>query len=142
MYCTNTVNGLVPNTDYDHNEKRSLKIGQVYKVQVKQVRNYQFHKKYFALINCAWAYLDENQTRFYKDNINAFRKTVEITAGHYELVYSVDRSEFVECPKSISFDNTSEIEFRELYDRVKDVLFSVFLGSVSEDEFMKNLVNF
>jgi len=65
-----------------------------------------------------------------------------MSAGHCDTIYSIHRNEWIETPKSISFDKMDEIEFQDLYDRVKDVLFNVFLKKVSEDEFMKNLVNF
>ena len=35
-----------------------------------------------------------------------------------------------------------EAEFMDLYERVKDVLFSVFLRDISEYDFMRNLSNF
>lgn len=142
LYCTNTTRGLIPNYDDDFDQKKKLKIGQVYKVKVTKARNYEFHKKYFALINCAWEYQNEGVARFFNQNIEAFRKTVEIAAGHYEKIYSLGRGEWIEQPKSIAFEKMDEIEFQQLYDKVKDVLFSTFLKKISEEEFMQNLVNF
>lgn len=142
LYCTNTTGGLIPNYDEDYDEKKRLKIGQIYKVKITQVRNYHFHRKYFALINCAWEYLTEKQTFFFGENIECFRKTVEISAGNSDKVYSIDRKEWIEQAKSISFDQMDELAFSNLYDRVKDVLFAVFLKNISEEEFMKKLVNF
>lgn len=142
LYCTNTVRGLVPNYDADFEEKKKLRIGQVYKVKVTKARNYEFHQKYFALINCAWEYQNEGVQEFFKNNINLFRKAVEVASGHCEQEYSITKNEWVEKSKSISFDKMDELEFQQLYDNVKVVLFSVFLKNISEDEFMKNLVNF
>lgn len=142
LFCTNTVRGLVPNYDDDFNEKKKLKIGIIYKVKVTRARNYEFHQKYFALINCAWEYQNEGVVNHFKNNINLFRKTVEMSAGHCDTIFSIPRNEWIETPKSISFDKMDEIEFQNLYDRVKDVLFVVFLKKISEEEFMQNLVNF
>lgn len=142
IYCTNTVRGLVPNYDDDFDEKKKLQIGVVYKVKVTKPRNYLFHRKYFALINCAWSYQNHGVTDHFKNNIDLFRKAVEMSAGHCDTIYSIPRKEWIETPKSISFDKMDEIEFQDLYDRVKDVLFSVFLKKISEEEFMRNLVNF
>ena len=33
-------------------------------------------------------------------------------------------------------------EFDEMYERIKDVLFSTFLRHISEEEFSKNLISF
>jgi len=42
----------------------------------------------------------------------------------------------------IAFDKMDEAEFSELYERVKDVLFEVFLKNISIEEFEANLMNF
>ncbi len=135
----NTMQGLVPAQDDDFDAKKKLKIGEVYQVSIKQFRNYAFHKKYFALIGCAWEYQNERVQTHFKESIELFRKTVEISAGHCDLVYSIERKEWVEVPKSIAFDKLSEADFQNLYDRVKDVLFSVFLRNISVEEFEQNL---
>lgn len=133
---------LVVNGDEAYEQKRKLKVGKTYTVTIKEQRNPKFHKKYFALINCAWAFLNERQTAFFKENVEIFRKTVEMAAGHCEMVYSVERKEWVEVPKSIAYDKIDEVEFRDLYERVKDVLFLVFLKGISEEEFLDALANF
>lgn len=136
LFCTNTTRGLVPNYDSDFEEKRKLQLGITYKVKVTKARNYAFHQKYFALINCAWEYQNEGVVNHFKNNIDLFRKAVEISAGHCDVIYSIARNEWLEVPKSISFGKMDEIGFQELYDRVKDVLFSIFLKNISEEEFM------
>ena len=142
IYCTNTVRGLVPNYDSDFEEKRKLKIGEVYSCEIKLARNYEFHKKYFALISCAWEYQNEARRAFFKENKEVFRKTIEIQAGWYEEVYSIQRKEWVQTARSISFEKMTGDEFNTLYERVKDVLFTTFLTHITEEEFNKNLVNF
>ena len=142
LYLKNTSTGLIPMTDDDYDNKVRLKIGEIYKVTVKKARNYELHKKYFALINCAWEHLKEEHNVFFKHNIKSFRKTVEMGAGHYDLLYSIKRKEWIEEPKSISFDNMDEFEFRELYQGAKDVLFSLFLRHVSQADFEKHLQDF
>ena len=138
----NTAGGLVPCDDNDYEEKRKLKVGQIYKATIKLNRNYRLHRKYFALINCAWAYQNERQTAFFKGSVEIFRKTMEMAAGHCERVYSIEHKEWRDVPKSIAFDKMDEAEFRDLYERVKDVLFATALRGVSEEEFLDALANF
>ena len=138
----NTAGGLVPCDDNDYEEKRKLKVGQIYKATIKLNRNYRLHRKYFALINCAWAYQNERQTAFFKGSVEIFRKTMEMAAGHCERVYSIEHKEWRDIPKSIAFDKMDEAEFRDLYERVKDVLFATALRCVSEEEFINALANF
>lgn len=137
-----TSTGLRPAYDDDYEQYAKLKTGEAVKIKVSKVRNLEFHRKYFALINCAWSYQSEARINFFKNSIELFRKSVEIAAGHCELVYSVKRKEWVEIPKSISFSKMDNFAFQELYERVKDVLFATFLTHITEEEFTKNLINF
>ena len=57
-------------------------------------------------------------------------------------MWSPVRNEWLQVPKSIAFDKMAEDELSKLYERVKDVLFSMFLGNVNKDEFEEQLVNF
>ena len=142
LLLLNTSEGLKPCYDEDYDNKKKLKLGVVYQVEIKKARNVEFHRKYFKLINLSWEYQNEGVVNHFKNNVDLFRKTVEMSAGHCDTIYSIPRNEWIETPKSISFDKMDEIEFQDLYDRVKDVLFTVFLKKVSEEEFMRNLVNF
>lgn len=138
----NTPSGLKPMYDEDYEEKKKLKIGEVYEATINRPRNLSFHRKYFSLINLAWEYQNERAIEHFHHNIKLFRKTVEVAAGWCEPIYSIDRKEWVEVPKSISFDKMDADEFEQLYERVKDVLFKYFLRHISVEEFEKNLINF
>lgn len=140
LICTATGFKVCDDTDYE--VKRKLKIGQVYTCKINQLRNYNLHRKYFALINCAWGFLSESTREYFKQDVEIFRKTVEISAGHCEKVYSIALRDWVDIPKSIAFDKMSAQDFNELYERVKDVLFRVFLKNVHLDDFMRELTNF
>lgn len=142
----NTSSGFVPLTDEDYEEKKKLKIGREYQADFKMIRNYEFHKKFFALINCAFEYLNEEQTerlggdnRFGRRN---FRKEMLKAAGVVDMYYSITRDEMVIEAKSISFGNMDEAEFRDVYDAVKGAIFRTVLRGISEEEFNRNLIGF
>lgn len=141
IFVQNTIRGLVPCDDSDYDLKKKLKIGQVYSVDIKLARNYEFHKKYFALLRCAWSYQPEKVTNFFK-NIDGWRKYIEVSAGFYELLWSSKFHDFVQVPKSISFEKMDKIEFSELYERVKDILYNSFLRNIDKEVFEKQLLNF
>lgn len=138
----NTPSGLKPLYDEDYDQKKKLKIGEIYKAKITIARNINFHRKYFALINCAWAYQNERTTKHFKNNVECFRKTVEIAAGHCDTVYNLSLKSWVDIPKSIAFDKLKQEEFEDLYERVKDVLFSTFLKGIDEEEFLNNMIDF
>ena len=141
LLVINTPRGLVPLGDDDYEEKKKLRLGETYSVEVKVVRNVDFHRKYFALIAYAWEFLDEQETERFKDKEN-FRKYIEIAAGHCEVIFHPRLQEFVEIPKSISFAKMDNTAFSDLYGRVKDVIFSIIGDRVTQEEFERLLIDF
>lgn len=137
-----TPSGLKPLYDDDYDKKKKLKVGTVYEATIKEMRNIGFHKKYFSLINLAWEYLTEEQRTFFKEDVEIFRKTAEISAGHCEMVYSLARRSWLEIPKSIAFDKLSESDFENLYNKVKDVIFLTFIPEVNKEQFEYILKDF
>lgn len=142
IWLVNTSSGFVCATDDDYEMKRNLQLGKVYACTVKDSRNYKFHKLYFSLIRCAWDLLAEQQREFYHNDVEAFRKAVEVLAGYYDLCWSYTRQEWLECPKSIAFDKLSEAEFHTLYERVKDSLYNLLSQTINIDTIDNNLKNY
>lgn len=141
LLVVNTPRGLVPLGDDDYEEKKKLKLGQTYSVEVKVARNVDFHRKYFALISYAWEFLNEQETERFRTKEN-FRKYVEVAAGHCDVIFHPRLQEYVEIPKSISFGKMDNAEFSDLYQRVKDVIFSIIGNRVSQDQFERLLLDF
>lgn len=127
--------------DEDYDLKKRLKIGQTYVADVKVARNVGFHRKYWALLNAAWSLLPERTSNGFR-SLEGFRSYVIVAAGFYELYFNPRLKEFVEIPKSISFEKMDEVEFGELYDRSKDVIWSIIGMYVSEEDFERCLINF
>nr|DAE47062.1 MAG TPA: Protein of unknown function (DUF1367) [Caudoviricetes sp.] len=142
IFYQKTNYGLKPCTDSDAEKERKLKIGSVYRCDIKQPRNYEFHKRYFALINCTWDCLTDEMKEHFKSP-ECLRKTLEIAAGHCDIIYNVTKQEYQDIPKSISFSSMADIEFRMLYDDIKRVIFSYVLkGRITEEQFFNHLSNF
>lgn len=141
LLVVSTPRGLVPLGDDDYEEKKKLKLGQTYSVEVKVARNVDFHRKYFALISYAWEFLNEQETERFRTKEN-FRKYVEVAAGHCDVIFHPRLQEYVEIPKSISFGKMDNAEFSDLYKRVKDVIFSIIGNRVSQDQFERLLLDF
>ena len=139
LLVVNQAQGFVPASDKDYEEKMKLKRGGTYEITIKEFRNPKFHRLYFSLINLAWDFLSESQRAFFKEDVEVFRKTVEVAAGHCEKVYSVARREWLEVPKSIAFDKLSESDFSDLYERVKSVLYQSFITDDRKELFENQL---
>lgn len=141
LMVLNTPRGLVPIGDDDYEEKKKLKLGETYAVEIKLVRNVDFHRKYFALIAYSWEFLTEQEQVTFRSKEN-FRKYLEISAGHCDIFYHPKLQDFVEMPKSIAFDKMDNAAFSDLYERVKDVIFSLIGERVSRSEFERLLMDF
>lgn len=141
LMVINTPRGFVPYGNEDYEEKKKLKDGTAYSVEIKVARNLDFHRKYFAMISYAWDFLNEAETATFRTKEN-FRKYLEISAGHCEVIYHPRLQEFVEIPMSISFAKMDNAEFDDLYRRVRDVVFSLIGGRVTESEFERLVLDF
>jgi hypothetical protein len=116
LHVIKTQTGLKPAYDSDYEVYSKIPLNEVFEIEYRKPRNYNFHKKYFALIKLAF----ENQTDY--RNLNDLRRDISIVAGYYDEVVNKVTGEVYKMPKSISFAQMDEIEFSELYERTKDVI--------------------
>ena len=141
LLLQNTPHGLVPVYDADYDAKKALKVGETYRADIKLERNLSFHKKAFALLNTAWAYLPERTQNGFR-SIEGFRAYITVAAGYYEVYFNPRLKDYVELPKSWSFSAMDEAEFSDLYERLKDVIWGIIGKYVSIEDFEKNLIEF
>lgn len=137
----NTPQGLKPCYDEDFDAKKMLKIGEVYTAEIRLARNYELHKKAFALVNAAWAYLPEKTQNGFR-SVEGFRDYLTVAAGYYKVYYNRRLRTFVEAPISWNFSVMDNAEFSTFYERLKDVVFGVLQPFVSLEDFEQTLSNF
>ena len=111
-----TDNGMVirPLYSSDAEQMQKLKQNTEYRFDVKQARNVDFHRKFFALIKLGF----ENQEEY--NNIEHYRKIITMKAGFYETIETLKGTVYL--PTSISFDSLDQTTFEELFSRVLDVI--------------------
>tara|TARA_R110000851_G_scaffold115964_1_gene241996 strand:+ start:298 stop:711 length:414 start_codon:yes stop_codon:yes gene_type:complete len=105
------------NSDYEKAKK--IKQGEVREYETKNKRNYQFHKKYFAMINLVF----DNQEIY--NNIEDLRHDLTIEAGFFTRRENLDGDE-IKKPLSISFGSMDEYKFNEYYSAVLNVVIRHF----------------
>jgi len=115
VYFIKIEKGIVPACDSDYDAMKRFKNGEPIKAIITKPRNYEFHKKFFALIRCIHHNLPES---WGKCSENSFRKVITMRAGFFNVV-KTDRGEWQE-PVSISFANMDNLEFEEVYNKVLD----------------------
>ena len=137
----NTSRGLlIPETDEDYEKKGTLQIGKTYSVDIRLVRNPDFHRKYFAMLNWAWSLRPQSVQEGFRSREN-FRKYVQIAAGFSEPFFHPTEG-FIDMPKSINFESMDEIEFQDLYQKVRTVIDSIVQRYITTEQFENTLMNF
>ena len=111
-----TDNGVVilPCYSSDAEQMQKLKQNTEYRFDVKQARNVEFHRKFFALIKLGF----ENQEEYV--NIEHYRKIITMKAGFYETIETLKGTVYL--PESISFDKMDQTTFEDVFSRVLDVI--------------------
>ena len=140
----NTPHGLIPMYDEDFDAKKRLVIGQSYLADVRMMRNYKFLQKAFTLVQTAWVLLPEI-TRVSLKSFDCFRDTITVAAGYVDVFYDMRRRAWCEKPKSWAFDKMDETEFSDLYERMKDVIWSILMKKrpdLTHDQFYSLLANY
>ena len=132
LLCRNTISGLVPLYPSDMDQKRKLKLGNDYIVEVTNPRNVGFHKKFFALLNIGHENTDLDMP------FDTYRKYILMKAGYFKA-YDTPKGTFYDA-ESISFANMPQDKFEEVYSRVVDKIIAD-LGCTSDD-IEKQLINF
>ncbi len=113
---------------------KSLKMGEGMAIEAKKVRNIKFLRKFFKLLRLAFDSWEPDPD-LRRDGIcirkdfEAFREHVLILAGHCYATYGADGSVRMHA-KSIAFDSCDDFEFEEVYEAVRDVVWSRVLRQV------------
>ena len=144
VYLTKSQAGFVP-ADIDSEEwYKKIKHGEVVNADFKKVRNYQFLKKYFALMNIGfdnWTPAEVNSKYGVPEkNSKKFREDTTILAGYFHVVIRLDNSTQI-VADSISFANMEEEDFEKLYNQTINVLLKHVYGEEMDREKLDNIVN-
>ena len=132
LYVKNTLSGLVPLYNSDMDEKKRLRLGEEYKVEITHPRNYKFHKLFMALVNIA------HQNSSLEMPFDTYRRYLIMKAGYFKT-YTTPKGTYYEA-ESISFASMDQMKFEEVYSRVLDVIISEL--QVSKEEIEEVLINF
>jgi len=121
---------LIPASDADKEIIDKIKAGEVVTMKFSRMRNYQFFKKWWSLVNFAFDYWEPPPIKTTKEwqkaiapekNLDAFRKDLTIAAGYFNSYVRLNGEIRVEA-KSISFSSMSEDEFEKLYSATVDAI--------------------
>lgn len=133
LHLIRTVSGaFVPATDEDAALAMRFKVGETVKMELRQMRNGGFHRKYFALVKIAydlWAETTAAQ-EFHgqpvRPEFDRFRRDLVIMAGFFRPVWNARRELRVEA-ESIAWGSMTQERFEKLYSATIDVILTKIL---------------
>lgn len=103
-----------------------LPIGVDLRADIVKPRNPGLHRKAFALLSVVWPHTNY-------PNIEILRATMTIGAGYVDPVIDPMTGRTSLVPKSWSFDNMDDLEFKEMYNRLVDVALKIVPNSRRAD---------
>lgn len=125
IHLVRTPGGLKAADDAAIEALRRVAQGEVVRVELRKVRNPQFHRKFFALLQLV------------RDSTDAWPTTESLLAalklemGHADQHQARD-GQVLMVPRSISFGSMDEIEFAEFYERAL-VTLAEMAGGIESD---------
>lgn len=104
--------------------------GKYFEVEIKHPRNYEFHKKYFALLDSTFPHwnppLVPSKWGIPEKSFEQYREDLTILTGYYNLVPRLDGTPRP-VAKSISFAKMSNDDFSLLYSKTIDAIIKYVL---------------
>lgn len=141
ILCVVTENGLAPKYDSDREEFSRLKRNTDVLVEVGKKRNYEFHKKFFALLKLTYDNFPERmEDKLNVHSVEDLRTRLKIDLGLYEVSHYENQSVIV--PKSIAFDKMDETEFEKFYKMSVNHILKNYLKGVTNEQIEEEIWKF
>lgn len=128
VVLTKAPNGaLIPLDDEQAEKLQRLKVGEVIRCTVTQMRNGRFFRKWWVLVRYVYELWSDNMPSFswrgqpVQPDKEKFRKDLTILAGFYHPVFNIKGEMRVEAD-SLRWDKMTEEEFERLYSQTIDAI--------------------
>ncbi len=141
IYCRVTDYGLIPMYDSDYDEKKRLKVGDNVLCEIKRPRNYEFHKKFMALVRLTFDNLPEHlHDTMGIYSIDDMLTSLKFDLGLCNIIHIGDRDFIKEG--SISFAAMDEDEFEQFYKRSIDIVLHRYLCGTDNQALLDEIIHF
>ena len=141
IYCRVTDTGLIPMYDSDLDEKHRLRIGDNVLCTIKRPRNYEFHKKYFALLRLTVAnlpHLIQQQMQIFTEE--DLLDCLKIDLGLFTTRWHGGRQ--IVKTGSISFAKMDNTEFEKFFSRSVDAILRIYLRGTDRQALIEEVENY
>jgi len=127
---------LVPADDDGVDRMKRFKNNQAYTVDIKEFRNWEFHKKVFKFLRFCFAHWvsEHSEIQDEEKQFQVFRDNMTVLAGYYDTYYKINGETRVEA-RSISFDSMDQEEFEKYYSALINVALKHIFKTTDENTF-------
>lgn len=135
QFMRKTFNGTWQPADHDAKlATDAYSVGEIAKFDMVKPRNYDHHKKAFALFNLILENTDKYAT------VDQILDEIKFRLGY--LDHSIIDGKYVYRLKSIAFDAMGQEKFNRFYSKAIDVILKYMLPGTAPDELVNEIVNF
>ena len=141
IYCRVTDIGLIPMYDSDLDEKHRLRIGDNVLCTIKRPRNYEFHKKFFALLRLTVAnlpHLIQQQMQIFTEE--DLLDCLKIDLGLFTTRWHGGRQ--IVKTGSISVAKMDNTEFEKFFSRSVDAILRIYLRGTDRQALIEEVENY
>lgn len=127
--------------DSDYEQKQRLRVGDTVLCSIRKPRNYEFHKKFFALVRLTFDNLPEHLVRMLNiHSEESMLDNLKLDLGYYSIIYHA-RKPVIKLG-SISFAKMDETEFQTFYNRCIDIVLTNYLRGTTREEILNEIERF
>lgn len=142
IFCKVTPYGLVPLYDSDYDLKKRLRVGSIVKCKVSNPRNYEHHKKFFALVRLTFDNLPSNLAEYFKvhneeDMLRRFKRDL----GYFKTSLNERGEKEIEY-QSISFSAMEQHEFERFYNQCIDLVLYKYIKGIDKEDLITEIEHF
>ena len=141
IYCRVTDIGLIPMYDSDLDEKHRLRIGDNVLCTIKRPSNYEFHKRYWALLRLTVAnlpHLIQQQMQIFTEE--DLLDCLKIDLGLFTTRWHGGRQ--IVKTGSISFAKMDNTEFEKFFSRSVDAILRIYLRGTDRQALIEEVENY
>lgn len=122
---------LVPTDEAGMRVMAKIKQGAIVTVEVRQSRNIQHHRLYWALVHKVHENLPEDRARLYPTP-GTLHEAIKVSVG-LRTEFTMANGQVVFIPGSIAFEKFDQLQFSEFYDRVCTAIAKYFIPGIDEE---------
>jgi hypothetical protein len=121
--------GLFPLYPVDEEKLTNINNGETIEIDIKKMRNPEFHRLVFRFLNIVFSYQDQFT------DFEQFRRVVKWRSGCYKE-YMIDDKMFTELD-SWNFEKCDEYQFKEIFKQIKTACWEKFIPNFSEEDIQR-----